>query len=195
MRVFIAIDVPEAYKEALGPELQRGQRQAPYYRWVRPDTLHLTLRFVGETDGETVGKLDSFLRTITFPKFTVKPRGLGIFGPKAHPHVLWIGVDHDGVQATSALSSQITTGVMGMGIRIKDRSLPMIPHITVGVRGVPDDRLPEEIPRYPEELLAVVRVLPTWEVDEFQLFESYLEQGGSGASSTRYATLGRYRLT
>lgn len=88
MRLFVAIDVPEAIKEHLS-FLQRSH-ESRALRYVHPRNIHLTLNFLGER-----GDLDaivSSLRSVSFSPFTLHLADIGCFPHEDDPQVVWVGL-------------------------------------------------------------------------------------------------------
>ncbi len=76
MRLFIGLSLPAAVRDRLAA-LQSG---LPGARWVLPENLHLTLRFVGELAGDGVEDLDAALTKVAAPGFEFRLKGLDTFG-------------------------------------------------------------------------------------------------------------------
>jgi 2'-5' RNA ligase len=87
MRLFVALTLPDEIAAPL-TLLQGG---VPGARWQSRDQLHLTLRFIGETDGRDASAIDDALSTIAASTFSLQLKGVGEFGGK-RPHSLWAGV-------------------------------------------------------------------------------------------------------
>jgi 2'-5' RNA ligase len=87
-RLFIAIDLPVAVKQALG-DLRTG---LPGARWVPDEQLHLTLRFVGETDDAQAAELACGLAALRPHAFPLHLKGVGIFPATGPPRILWVGL-------------------------------------------------------------------------------------------------------
>jgi RNA 2',3'-cyclic 3'-phosphodiesterase len=94
MRIFIAINVGEALLQKLGEVLRPLARTVPEARWVRPDSFHLTLQFLGEVPDAQVPNIGAVLARVAqrHPAHRLKVRGSGVFGPLERPKVLWAGV-------------------------------------------------------------------------------------------------------
>lgn len=104
MRVFIAVDLPDTIRTAL------GQKQADFQaaltkenpakakresdiRWTRPAGIHLTLKFLGEITDAQVNQVNGSLSDFRpFESFQVEVKGFGFFPAAARPRVLWAGV-------------------------------------------------------------------------------------------------------
>ena len=88
VRLFVAIPVPEFVRQRLA-ELER---EMPGLNWVKATNIHLTLKFIGETDPERVDPLRESLRAIRVRRFLLGVSGLGVFPPRGNPAVLWAGL-------------------------------------------------------------------------------------------------------
>ncbi len=88
MRLFVGIPLPEDVRDAL-TRLAAG---VPGARWIRPENYHLTLRFIGEVDGPEIDDVADALDTISAPPLALQLAGVGYFGDRRRPRVLWAGV-------------------------------------------------------------------------------------------------------
>src|ERR1700722_3218864 len=105
MRLFVALDIPDAVRRALRESIARMKPECDDARWVRPEGMHVTLKFLGETDG---AKLDSIKAALS-PVNSDRPvdldfRGLGFFPNEFHPRVIWCGVKGSSNLVTLAAS-------------------------------------------------------------------------------------------
>jgi len=89
MRLFVALPLPENARTRLAG-LAGGVVGA---RWVVPENLHLTLRFIGEVDGAQAHDVDAALARISAPAFTLSLAGVGHFGAGDKVRSLWVGID------------------------------------------------------------------------------------------------------
>jgi 2'-5' RNA ligase len=89
-RLFVAIELPPDVKE----RLVALQTHIPTARWVNPEQMHLTLRFLGDVPENRVESVKSALETVQSPGFDLALRGVGRFPPqnKKAPRVLWVGI-------------------------------------------------------------------------------------------------------
>ena len=96
MRVFIATDINEQIREALG--LLQGQLQDKVdlrkgdVKWVNPDNIHLTLKFLGQIDDEAVVEVCNIVKKVVskHSSFELAVETVGSFGGKS-ARVLWVG--------------------------------------------------------------------------------------------------------
>jgi RNA 2',3'-cyclic 3'-phosphodiesterase len=87
-RLFTAIEIPEQMRLRLS--LLRSPIAGA--KWVRPEDMHITLRFAGDVDGRTADDFADLLAEASVPPFAVAIVGGGAFGGR-DPHVLWAGVE------------------------------------------------------------------------------------------------------
>lgn len=128
MRLFVALDIPEDVRSAIGEciaNLRSAYRNA---RWVRVESLHVTLKFIGETSPEKAEGFKAALAAIpTRDVFSIGFRGLGFFPNERHPRVLWAGVEA-GPEFT-ALAVGVETSLEALGIAREARAFS--PHLTL----------------------------------------------------------------
>src|SRR3546814_19465811 len=88
LRLFVALPLPEDIRERLAG-ICNG---LPGARWVSPENMHLTLRFIGEVGHGEADDIDAALSTLRAPAFDVMLDRLGPFG-RQKPHALWAGAE------------------------------------------------------------------------------------------------------
>ena len=93
MRCFIAIDLPDEVKK----ELTEIQKKIPIEDTkiinVKPEIMHLTLRFLGEVDSENVNKIKLILNSLKVKQFKAKLSSIGIFPDENFIRVVWVGLE------------------------------------------------------------------------------------------------------
>ncbi len=165
-RLFIAIDVPDYVKIRMETlfEDEKG------VRWVRPEQIHLTLRFVGEADEDTTALLIERLRSVAAAPFPLHVGGVGVFPGRRRPRVLWVGAD--GGDALAALHDRIEHGVREAGGTPDEK--PFRPHLTLARLRHPD-------PAWVRTFLSKHRTFDAepFTVDRFHLYESRLLPDGA----------------
>jgi 2'-5' RNA ligase len=135
IRTFIAIEIsPEVRARAanLMQQLRASQAQAS---WTRPDNLHLTLKFLGDTpDTELPAVCRAVQQAVRDqPPFHVSFRRAGAFPRTAQPRTVWIGVER-GLEELRQLQQQIESRLYEEGFQRERRKF--FPHLTIGrVRG------------------------------------------------------------
>jgi 2'-5' RNA ligase len=111
MRLFVAAPIPQELRTgiaALGDELKQ-EGIVP----VRPDNMHLTLRFIGDSDERALATMEQELRGIRFAAFGCTATGVGVFPNESYVKVVWAGLESGG--ALEALAAQVQGALHGFG--------------------------------------------------------------------------------
>jgi 2'-5' RNA ligase len=130
MRTFIAIELPEAVKTSLGALVDRLRGAGVRVSWVKPESMHLTLRFLGDIDAEHVDQLRAILHDAYkgIVPFTLSVRETGAFPNPRRPSVIWVGVEPlEGGLATVQMAAE--SAARAIGLPPEDR--PFHPHLTL----------------------------------------------------------------
>ena len=133
MRLFVAIDLDDAARAAIGDEQNRLMRafgrKDRSLRWVRPEQMHLTLVFVGNVDdGRAASIVEAMEADIAAPPFTIVFARLGVFPPYGAPSVLWLGVAA-GVREAIAVQRAVAERLERLDVPRERR--PYHPHLTL----------------------------------------------------------------
>ena len=193
MRIFIALDIDEAIRGRIARFLDGVRGFAPDARWVRPESLHVTLKFIGETAPENVGQIKEKLKAVEANAIEMNIRGSGFFPGAKSPRVFWLGIEAG--PSLAALASTVDDRVAALGIAKEDH--PFSPHLTLarggGSAGSPrskSDGFKPSFQRLQEKLAALpVPEFGTMTAREFFLYQSHLSRGGS-----RYEKLASFTL-
>jgi len=130
LRSFIAIELPEPVRTALS-ELQNGLKKCGAdVRWVKPEGIHLTLKFLGDIKEKDVDRIVNIIEGTCsqYKAFNLEIAGAGVFPNKRSPRVLWVGINGNGTFA--ALQQEIEDAMASMGFEKED--MKFIPHLTLG---------------------------------------------------------------
>src|SRR5262249_48823100 len=131
MRLFVAIELDEAAREAVAEEQRRLARAVAGHgiRWLRADQIHVTLAFLGEGDAAMAeGVVAAMGRPLPSTSFTMICAGLGVFPPRGAPSVLWLGIRGGRDQVTSV--QRLTAERLGaLGFPAEARAYH--PHLTI----------------------------------------------------------------
>ncbi len=166
MRLFVAIALPEDLRVRLSG-MQQG---VPAARWVDPDNLHLTLRFIGEVDGGQAQDLDAALAQVRAVRFDLTLAGIDRFGQGRKSRALWVGVAP--APELDRLRRRVELAVRAAGFAPEGRKFK--PHVTLArFKGDPGHRLHGHLAHH-----AAFRA-ETFEVREFLLYSSLLTQAGA----------------
>jgi 2'-5' RNA ligase len=113
VRLFVAFELPDGLRREVGRRIDEARRQLPAARWVRPEGLHLTLKFLGETAASAVADLGVALGPAfaTAPALSARLGAGGCFPPGRPARVAWLGVEvaradgGNGAEASDALAA------------------------------------------------------------------------------------------
>ncbi len=147
-------------------------------KWVKPEIVHLTLKFLGEIDekksAEVCAAMDSITRTVK--SFELSVKNIGAFPKIEHPRVVWVGLDK-GSAEIAALASQIDEALAHIGFNKESR--PFSPHLTIGrVRSsLNKDKLKEKMVSATASI--DISSVPPHQVSSIVLFQSTLTPQGS----------------
>lgn len=176
LRLFVACELPDEVRGALG-RVQDDLRRlgADRLRWVRPEGIHITMKFLGGVDEGRVGEIETALAGAVEPfEFQVGFGKVGSFGG-SRARVLWIGLDGD-VSGLSELAARIDAALEPLGFPRERR--PFAAHVTLG-------RLPDEIPASVRRALPDILAryapppLPPLVLSDVALMRSIVGPGGS----------------
>ncbi|MBI1390426.1 MAG: RNA 2',3'-cyclic phosphodiesterase [bacterium] len=132
MRAFLSINLTPEGRGAIGALQQSLRADAEGVRFTRPESCHLTLKFLGEIEPETEAALVKTLPAVAaaFSPFEIELKGVGQFPPRGPLAVLWVGVER-GAAALTALESAIREALDAAGVSY-DGKKPFTPHLTIG---------------------------------------------------------------
>jgi RNA 2',3'-cyclic 3'-phosphodiesterase len=192
MRVFVALDIPEEIRSKMSRYLEGIREFAPDARWVKPESFHVTLKFIGEQKDDQVERMKRELATVHSPLFDVSFRGQGFFPNPRSPRVFWLGIEAP--DALPQLAKSIDEAVSRSGIPRETNDYR--PHLTLARSGsgrpqpAPGDRPSPPLRRLADKLQG--KPAPdfgTMTAREFFLYESKLGPGGA-----RYTKIARFPL-
>src|SRR5580704_10384621 len=131
MRIFIALDIDDAIRARLEQFLNGVRGFAPEARWVRPESMHVTLKFVGEKPSEAVEEIKRALHTIRAGAIEIVFRGYGFFPTAKAPRVFWAGIGAG--PELAALAKLADEATAGLGVPREEHEFS--PHLTLARRG------------------------------------------------------------
>lgn len=183
IRTFIAIRLPGDVLGALAVLADQLASTWPEgsVRWARPEGVHLTLRFLGETDEERVPALASAMSQAAddVPPFALRLAEMGCFPNPRRPRVIWVGIE-DADERLTRLQKGMERLARSLGWEKEKRAFS--PHLTLG--RVRDRALPPE----GEWLLQPPPL--SFHVDAVELIESRLKPSGAEYVALHRALLG-----
>jgi 2'-5' RNA ligase len=185
MRAFIAIDIPAAIRQKIfsiyAPLIDLPDKIS----WVKSQNMHLTLRFLGETDDRRIEKVKTVLRQVATGcnPFIMVFTSVGVFPNAKKPRIIWLGLDDTSGQLIK-LQYELETYVRRLGFAPETRKFS--PHLTLGrIRELIDGtRLMSCIAKLPPITLA------SFKVEQLSLIRSQLRPQGPLYSLLDTARLG-----
>ncbi len=133
IRTFIAVELEQPQRDALRriQEMLKRDRAARYVRWVAPESIHLTLKFLGAVDSSRISELQTAIAEASrgIPPFTLRISGVGAFPNTRRPRVIWAGLAGD-TSAAAQLAERIEAECAKLGFPREER--PFSPHLTLG---------------------------------------------------------------
>lgn len=174
MRLFIAINLPDSVRPELFQAAAPLHRAAPAVRWVQPETLHITLKFLGEVPDQRLSSIVQALRSTASAAtgFPLHLGGVGAFPNLRRARVIWLGAG--GGSALLNLQTNLDAELEPLGYPREAR--PFHPHVTLGRVG--PHLTPEEL-RRAERAAVEVEYETTVAVRSVELMQSRLSPSGA----------------
>ena len=174
IRSFIAIDFPDEIRKALEAIQKELKQCGAGVRFVKPNSIHLTLKFWGNIQPAQV---DDIALTVAQeirdqPPITLRPAGLGAFPSLRKPRVIWIGMEGE-VQRLNGIQARVESALEPLGFAREKRGFR--PHLTIG--RVKDRRRLQSL----VDAMATLEMEPfnSFDADEIILYKSDLRPTGA----------------
>ena len=193
MRLFVALDIEAAIHAQIGCFLATLKARAPEVRWVRPESLHVTLKFIGEVREDKAAQIKKALSSVQAAPPTITFRGTGFFPNAKAPRVFWVGVEADA--SLPELAKRVDEVTARFGIEAEKQDYR--PHLTLARSGSgsprprPGERGEAKFQRVQEALETMPAAeFGTMTPREFYLYESKLGPGGAKYTKVQGYPLG-----
>jgi 2'-5' RNA ligase len=176
VRLFVALDFPDEVRRNLAELIARLKPACRGARWARPESMHLTLKFIGhavkEEDTQKLGDLRAALAKIQSDgPVKLHFRGVGFFPNERRPRVVWCGVEAS--PNLAQIAADVDRALEPLGIPREDRDY--VPHLTLA--RIEPPRGSEPLARAAEELQS--SDFGAASETKFYLFESKLKPSGA----------------
>jgi 2'-5' RNA ligase len=194
MRIFVALDIDDSICERIERFVDGVRGFAPDARWVRGESLHVTLKFVGERPAPAVEDVKRILAAVKGTALKMTFRGTGFFPTPKSARVFWIGVESG--PELAELAGNVDEATARLGIAREEHAFS--PHLTLARAGTKSgaprrhkgDGENKVFAQLQEKLVQMpTPAFGTMTVREYYLYESKLSPGGA-----RYTKLERYLL-
>jgi 2'-5' RNA ligase len=194
MRLFIALDITDAIRDRISLFLAGVSGFAPDARWAKPESLHVTLKFIGEQSEPAVEQIRNKLSAVQSAAAEIEFRGYGFFPTAKSPRVFWIGLQA-GPQL-AALAAQIDDKTASLGIPKEDRAFS--PHLTLariaGGSGSPRRGNTDGPNRTFQRLQEKLSALSTPEFGSMTARDFFLYQSQPSPKGSKYTKLAAFNL-
>ena len=131
IRTFIAVEIPEKIRSSISRVQEDLKNYGFKIKWVRPESIHLTLKFLGNIDAAATedvgGALWEAVRAVS--PMTLKAKGIGVFPGIRRPRVVWVGIGGE-LEALGLLQKKLDENLAGIGFPREKR--PFKGHLTLG---------------------------------------------------------------
>jgi len=188
MRLFVAIEIAPEIRDRLIALISEFRPKLANTAWVRPEGLHITLKFLGNVPEEKCSAIEGALEKITAAQFSLSIANIGVFPNPRSPRVLWAGIDSG--PELAALASQIEETLNPLGFAREKRAFS--PHVTLARFKSSGNRLAlaELLSAYASESPGGdIHGFGTMAATHFHLYESKLSPQGA-----RYSKLASFAL-
>jgi len=130
LRCFISIELPPEVKENISEAEARLKGLGADVKWINPDSLHITLKFLGSTPEDRLPEIKNALALAIkgHEGFGLLLKGMGAFPNMKHPRVIWAGIEDS--ERLIGLQKAVETAMSGLGYEPEGRAFK--PHLTIG---------------------------------------------------------------
>ena len=184
MRLFVAINLPAEEKQRLSTILEELRKHDVPVRWVDADSLHITLKFLGEVPEPNAAEVGSAMREAAANRscFQLRIADFGAFPSMSRPRVFWLGVEAP--PQLAELQARVESRIAPLGFPSEKRLFS--PHLTLGRVRNNAHIEPADADRFAGQVVYNA-VVP---VDSIELMRSHLSPRGA-----RYEVLESVRLS
>ena len=129
-RCFIAIEIPDQIRKEIGVLVDSLKKYDADIKWIPPENLHVTLKFLGSTPENLLPGINDALSAMvsSYAPFYIKIVDTGVFPDRRNPRVCWIGIEDSGRLKT--LQADVDNSTKLFGFKPEDREFR--PHLTIG---------------------------------------------------------------
>lgn len=183
MRAFIAIEINDAVRENLVKAQDKIERaKAAKIKFVEPENLHLTIKFLGEITEEQAKEIGEILEGIAkkYRKHSVKVKGIGVFPSYNYIRVIWAGLEGD--EEIKKIAQDVENAMRELGFK-KDKEF--VSHITIGRVKYVRDKV---------ELMLTLKELANEDFGEFTVKAIELKKSTLTPKGPIYETIKRVEL-
>jgi 2'-5' RNA ligase len=130
LRCFIAVEVPGPMRRSIGEMIENLRKSGSDVKWLPPDNVHMTLKFLGSTEESLLEALREslFKKLSPYSPFYIRISGVGCFPDERRPKVVWVGAHESG--QVRDVQRDIEAEMVKFGFPSEERTFS--PHLTIG---------------------------------------------------------------
>jgi 2'-5' RNA ligase len=194
MRLFVALDIDDPIRERIARFVEGVRNFAPDGRWAKEESLHVTLKFIGEQAESSVDRIKEALAATAGRSTQVVFRGYGFFPTPNSARVFWIGMEAG--PELAALAAEVDAKLTPLGIAKEERNFT--PHLTLArssrASGAPGRRKEDGPRRTFHRLQEKLSALPAPDFGSMTAHEFFLYQSRLSPKGSTYTKLARFDL-
>ena len=194
MRLFVALDIDDDIRGRITRFLDEVRELAPQARWVRPESMHVTLKFIGEKSEAVAERITLVLQNIDASALEMNFRGYGFFPEVRAPRVFWVGIEGD--STLTSLAGAIDEGLWS--VKVPKEEYAFSPHITLARAGrgsgSPGWRKGDGPNRSFQRLQEKLAAESAPDFGRMTAHEFFLYRSQPSAGGSKYAKLARFEL-
>lgn len=194
MRLFVALDVTEEIRTHIVRFIEGVRNFAPDVRWAAPESLHITLKFIGEKPEDSVSQIIQTLAPIRSTPIQLNFRGYGFFPTPCSARVFWVGIEP--TPNLPNLAKNVEDSLAALNIPKEDHVFS--PHLTLargGKSAAPNRQLGDGPNQHFAKLQEKLAALPSPEFGTMTAHEFYLYQSCLSRDGARYTKIAQFALT
>jgi 2'-5' RNA ligase len=193
MRLFVAIDLEDAIRQRIVRFVDGVAGFAPDVRWMKPEALHLTLKFIGEFPEAKLDELKVALAGVQSAPFDLSFFSTGFFPTPKAARVFWVGVHAD--DRLQRLASAVHDAVAKLGVEREARAYT--PHLTLARAGSgrPNRRKQDKPNNRFQNLRERLEKMPPPDFGTMTARELYLYQSKLSPRGSEYTKLERFAFS
>jgi 2'-5' RNA ligase len=128
VRLFVALDLPDQVRHAITELIAKLQPKSRGTRWIKPENLHIALKFIGHVENEKLSPIQTALSSIHVAQpVQIHFRGMGFFPNEHRPRAFWCGIAAS--PNLAELAANINRALVPLGVEPETR--PFTPHLTL----------------------------------------------------------------
>jgi 2'-5' RNA ligase len=194
MRLFVALDIDDNVRNRIARFLDGVRGFAPDVRWVRPESLHVTLKFIGEQPESQIEVIQQALDGVEADHFELNFRGYGFFPNVRAPRVFWLGIDSN--SKLTSLAAAVDATLVPLEIETEEHVYNA--HLTLargaGRSGSPRREESDRANHRFQRLQEILSALPMPEFGSMTAREFFLYRSQTSPAGSKYTKLAGFSL-